>query len=71
MVGRTDEVTNKIKTIENVNKINFLRCFEMKYKVKKNKINEKKDVLSPDKKITKHTSDTIKIYTKQLKLNLY
>ena len=44
-----------------MNKINFLRCFEMKYKVKKNKINEKKDVL-PDKKITKHTSDTIKIY---------
>ena len=47
-----------------MNKINFLRCFEIKYKVKKNKINEKKDVLSPDKKITKHTSDTIKIYIK-------
>ena len=70
MVGRTDEIANKIKNIENVNKINFLRYFEMKNKVKKNKINEKKDVLSPDKKITKHTSDTIKIYIKLLFLFL-
>ena len=39
-----DNVKKVIVTI----RINFLRYFEIKYKVKKNKISKPKDVLSPE-----------------------
>ena len=39
--------------------INFLKWIEMKKVVKKNKINNPKAVLSPDKYTTKHANDMI------------